>query len=75
VAAGFSILAEEGITALKIERLFARLAVTKGSFYWHFSDIAGYRETLIDACVNCATRIAAISARWPTSRPGSVSRK
>jgi AcrR family transcriptional regulator len=49
VAAGFAILAEEGITALKIERLFARLAVTKGGFYWHFSDIAGYRETLIDA--------------------------
>ena len=49
VQAGFSVLAEEGITALKIERLCGRLAVTKGSFYWHFSDIAGYRETLIGA--------------------------
>ena len=49
VQAGFAILAEEGMTALKIERLCSRLAVTKCSFYWHFTDIAGYRETLIEA--------------------------
>jgi AcrR family transcriptional regulator len=48
VQAGFAILAEDGITALKIDRLCSRLAVTKGSFYWHFTDIAGYRATLID---------------------------
>jgi AcrR family transcriptional regulator len=49
VDAGFTLIAEEGITALKIERLCNRLAVTKGSFYWHFADIAGYRRTLIGA--------------------------
>lgn len=49
IQAGFAILAEEGISALKIDRLCSRLAVTKGSFYWHFSDIAGYRATLIQA--------------------------
>jgi AcrR family transcriptional regulator len=49
VQAGFEILAEDGITALKIDRLCNRLAVTKGSFYWHFTDIAGYRATLINA--------------------------
>jgi len=49
VAAGFEILAEEGITALKIDRLCSRLGVTKGSFYWHFTDIAGYRATLTEA--------------------------
>ncbi len=49
VAAGFEIIAEEGITALKIDRLCNRLAVTKGSFYWHFTDIAGYRATLVAA--------------------------
>ncbi|OBA94017.1 TetR family transcriptional regulator [Mycobacteriaceae bacterium 1482268.1] len=47
--AGFTILAEEGITALKVDRLCGRLAVTKGSFYWHFTDIAGYRAALIEA--------------------------
>ena len=49
VQAGFSILAEEGIKALKIDRLCGRLAVTKGSFYWHFTDIAGYRAALTEA--------------------------
>lgn len=49
VRAGFEILAEDGITALKIDRLCNRLDVTKGSFYWHFTDIAGYRATLIEA--------------------------
>jgi AcrR family transcriptional regulator len=49
VAAGFEILAEEGMTALKVDRLCTRLGVTKGSFYWHFADIAAYRAALIAA--------------------------
>lgn len=47
LAAGYAILAEEGLKALKIDRLCARLAVTKGSFYWHFDNIAAYRAALI----------------------------
>ena len=46
-AAGYAILAEEGLKALKIDRLCARLKVTKGSFYWHFTNIAAYRTALI----------------------------
>ena len=49
VQAGFAILAEEGIKALKIDRLCRRLDVTKGSFYWHFTDIAAYRAALVQA--------------------------
>src|SRR5262245_9878313 len=49
VQAGFAILAEEGIKALKIDRLCHRLSVTKGSFYWHFTDIAAYRAALVQA--------------------------
>jgi AcrR family transcriptional regulator len=49
IQAGFAILAEEGIKALKIDRLCRRLEVTKGSFYWHFTDIAGYRAALVQA--------------------------
>jgi len=49
IQAGFAILAEEGIKALKIDRLCRRLGVTKGSFYWHFTDIARYRATLVEA--------------------------
>ena len=39
IQAGYAILAEEGIKALKIDRLCSRLGVTKGSFYWHFNDM------------------------------------
>jgi AcrR family transcriptional regulator len=49
IQAGFAILAEEGIKALKIDRLCRRLGVTKGSFYWHFTDIAQYRAALVQA--------------------------
>lgn len=49
LAAGYAILAEEGIKALKIDRLCDRLGVTKGSFYWHFANMPGYRSALISA--------------------------
>ena len=49
IQAGFAILAEEGMKALKIDRLCARLGVTKGSFYWHFDGMSSYRTALIQA--------------------------
>ena len=49
VRAGYAILAEEGIKALKIDRLCERLGVTKGSFYWHFDGMPAYRSALISA--------------------------
>ena len=49
IQAGYTILAEEGIKALKLDRLCARVGATKGSFYWHFADMRSYRDTLIAA--------------------------
>lgn len=49
IQAGYSLLADEGLQALKIDRLCDRLGVTKGSFYWHFADMAGYRSALVDS--------------------------
>lgn len=49
IQAGYTILAEEGIKALKIDRLCGHLGVTKGSFYWHFTDMASYRAALVQA--------------------------
>ncbi|WP_204802530.1 TetR/AcrR family transcriptional regulator [Mycobacterium riyadhense] len=46
--AGYALLSEEGLNALKLDRLTARLDVTKGSFYWHFANMAAYRRALID---------------------------
>jgi len=37
--AGLRLLVSEGRSAVKISRLCDDLGVTKGSFYWHFSDI------------------------------------
>ncbi len=48
VQEGFRVLAEDGVKALTLGRLCSRLGVTKGSFYWHFSDMKAYREALID---------------------------
>ena len=49
IQAGYAILAEEGIKALKVDRLCERLGVTKGSFYWHFEGMPRYRAALIAA--------------------------
>lgn len=47
--AGFALLAEDGFTALKIDTLSIRLGMTKGSFYWHFADMAAYKAALVSA--------------------------
>jgi AcrR family transcriptional regulator len=46
IQAGFTLLSEGGPNALRIGRLCERLQVTKGSFYWHFTDMCAYRATL-----------------------------
>lgn len=49
IQAGYALLAEEGIQAIKIDRLCDRLGVTKGSFYWHFEGMPSYRTALVQA--------------------------
>ncbi|BBY81342.1 TetR family transcriptional regulator [Mycolicibacterium pulveris] len=49
IQAGFAVLAEGGPAALRIGRLCDRLSVTKGSFYWHFTDMREYRASLAQA--------------------------
>jgi AcrR family transcriptional regulator len=49
IEAGFAVLADSGPNALRVDALCARLNVTKGSFYWHFTDMAAYRSALVDA--------------------------
>ena len=41
-------LATDGIDGLRIDRLAARLGVTKGSFHHHFAGIADYRRALLE---------------------------
>ena len=49
IQAGFDVLADGGPNALRIGRLCDRLDVTKGSFYWHFTDMRAYRSALARA--------------------------
>lgn len=45
--AALQVLAEEGVEAVRVEPLARRLGVTKGSFYWHFSDRGALLEALL----------------------------
>ncbi len=47
--AGYTLLAEEGVRALKVERLCQQAGVTRGSFYWHFEDMKTYRAALVES--------------------------
>jgi AcrR family transcriptional regulator len=47
IDAGFAVLADTGPNTLRIDRLCERLKVTKGSFYWHFTDMPAYRSALV----------------------------
>lgn len=49
VRAGFEVITDDGLGALTVDRLCKRVGATKGSFYWHFTDMNGYRAALIDA--------------------------
>jgi AcrR family transcriptional regulator len=44
---GLRTLAAEGANAIKVGRMAERLGVSRGSFYWHFRDIADLREQML----------------------------
>lgn len=45
---GVAVLTHEGPPGVRIDRLAARLGLTKGSFHHHFAGIDGYREALLE---------------------------
>jgi AcrR family transcriptional regulator len=70
VQEGFRVLAEDGVKALTLGNLCTRLGVTKGSFYWHFSDMTAYRTALVDTWAVSVTRTGP-SIPSLLSRPGN----
>ena len=44
---GLLTLAKHGPGELKVGPMSARLKVSRGSFYWHFEDIADFRAQLL----------------------------
>ncbi|MDZ7710363.1 MAG: TetR/AcrR family transcriptional regulator [Roseovarius sp.] len=47
LAAGLAALCETGPGALGAEPLARRVGATKGSFYWHFTDVPAYSAALL----------------------------
>lgn len=47
VLAGLHALARDGEGGLRVEAVARGLGVTKGSFYWHFRDRAGWRQAVL----------------------------
>lgn len=43
-----TVLAAEGFTSLKADTLAKSLGVSRGSFYWHFEDLASFHEAVLD---------------------------
>uniref|UniRef100_UPI003D8EB764 TetR/AcrR family transcriptional regulator n=1 Tax=Gordonia sp. B7-2 TaxID=3420932 RepID=UPI003D8EB764 len=72
LSAGMRLLVDEGIDAVKISRLSSMLGVTKGSFYWHFADIAALKTALAQRCADSyssiLTHLDDLSARPPRER-------
>jgi AcrR family transcriptional regulator len=62
-AAALELLARDGVDAVKLNRLCEELGVTKGSFYWHFTDIT-------DLKVAVATRWCALTEQALDSLTG-----
>ena len=63
-------LVASGIDDVKVERLAAKMRVTRGSFYWHFEN----RRDLLDALLNDWEvrnhfEMAQIRTRWSRSEP------
>ena len=44
---GLETLAKSGFTALKAEPLAKAMGVSRGSFYWHFTDIGAFHAALL----------------------------
>jgi AcrR family transcriptional regulator len=48
VSHGLAVLAQQGYRSLKADVLAKSLNVTRGSFYWHFKDVADYQKAVIE---------------------------
>lgn len=53
--AGRDALAAHGIASVKADVLAKTLGVSRGSFYWHFPDVAGFHRALLAAWEKQAT--------------------
>ena len=55
IAAGFRALTAGGPQAIKIEAIARELAVSKGSFYWHFKNVPVFKRAMLSHWIDSAT--------------------
>lgn len=56
--AGLLALANQGLEGLRVMQIAKQMGVTKGSFYWHFQDLAEYQAAVLDEWERCHTQQA-----------------
>jgi AcrR family transcriptional regulator len=71
---GLKTLAKRGFTALKADPLAKAMGVSRGSFYWHFADIAAFHAAVLDHWREVAAErvIAGLEAFTAGDNPLSV---
>lgn len=55
VKAGLRALVDGGIMAVRVEPLAREIGATKGSFYWHFRDLADLHQAMLELWEEVAT--------------------
>jgi len=69
IRAAFKLLTSTGPKAIRVDYLCRELGVTKGSFYWHFTDLAGLKAAMVEHWRRVATRDVISSMTSPELSP------
>ena len=68
IKAAFKLLTSSGPKAIRVDYLCHELGVTKGSFYWHFVDLAGLRAAMVEHWRRIATSDVIASMTSPEDK-------
>ncbi|MEM1102651.1 MAG: TetR/AcrR family transcriptional regulator [Pseudomonadota bacterium] len=69
---GLKTLAKTGFSGLKAEPMARSLGVSKGSFYWHFEDLAAFHQKLLDYWRSTTTDWVIRDIEQDNSEPGRL---
>jgi AcrR family transcriptional regulator len=65
---GVATLAREGVDSLKADVLARKLGVSRGSFYWHFTDLGAFQAKVIERWEQMATEAIIVDIERHESR-------
>lgn len=63
VLAALRALVQGGIGAVRVEALAREIGATKGSFYWHFKDLADLHQAMLELWEEVATTLISAAVR------------